>query len=69
MELFEEDFICLICCSLFDDFRVLFCSYNFCKKCLEGILEGNVRNFLWRLFLFKCFICRKEILVIGVNSL
>ncbi|XP_025931171.1 E3 ubiquitin-protein ligase TRIM13 isoform X2 [Apteryx rowi] len=69
MELLEEDLTCPICCSLFDDPRVLPCSHNFCRKCLEGILEGNVRNVLWRPSPFKCPTCRKETPVTGVNSL
>lgn len=69
MELLEEDLTCPICCSLFDDPRVLPCSHNFCKKCLEGILEGNVRNSLWRASPFKCPTCRKETSAAGVNSL
>ncbi|XP_054979883.1 E3 ubiquitin-protein ligase TRIM13 isoform X2 [Sorex araneus] len=69
MELLEEDLTCPICCSLFDDPRVLPCSHNFCKKCLEGILEGNVRNSLWRVSPFKCPTCRKETSATGVNSL
>ncbi|XP_031817812.1 E3 ubiquitin-protein ligase TRIM13 isoform X1 [Sarcophilus harrisii] len=69
MELLEEDLTCPICCSLFDDPRVLPCSHNFCKKCLEGILEGNVRNMLWRQSPFKCPTCRKETSATGVNSL
>ncbi|XP_016048905.1 E3 ubiquitin-protein ligase TRIM13 [Erinaceus europaeus] len=69
MELLEEDLTCPICCSLFDDPRVLPCSHNFCKKCLEGILEGNVRNSLWRSSPFKCPTCRKETSTTGVNSL
>ncbi|XP_031540426.1 E3 ubiquitin-protein ligase TRIM13 isoform X1 [Vicugna pacos] len=69
MELLEEDLTCPICCSLFDDPRVLPCSHNFCKKCLEGILEGNVRNSLWRSSPFKCPTCRKETSATGVNSL
>ncbi|XP_045423295.1 E3 ubiquitin-protein ligase TRIM13 [Lemur catta] len=69
MELLEEDLTCPICCSLFDDPRVLPCSHNFCKKCLEGILEGNVRNSLWRPSPFKCPTCRKETSAAGVNSL
>ncbi|XP_073899536.1 E3 ubiquitin-protein ligase TRIM13 isoform X1 [Castor canadensis] len=69
MELLEEDLTCPICCSLFDDPRVLPCSHNFCKKCLEGLLEGNVRNSLWRPSPFKCPTCRKETSAAGVNSL
>ncbi|KAM8922475.1 E3 ubiquitin-protein ligase TRIM13 isoform 2-T3 [Lycaon pictus] len=69
MELLEEDLTCPICCSLFDDPRVLPCSHNFCKKCLEGILEGTVRNSLWRASPFKCPTCRKETSATGVNSL
>ncbi|XP_004633156.1 E3 ubiquitin-protein ligase TRIM13 [Octodon degus] len=69
MELLEEDLTCPICCSLFDDPRVLPCSHNFCKKCLEGLLEGNVRNSLWRPSPFKCPTCRKETSATGVNSL
>ncbi|XP_030056314.1 E3 ubiquitin-protein ligase TRIM13 isoform X2 [Microcaecilia unicolor] len=69
MELLEEDLTCPICCSLFDDPRVLPCSHNFCKKCLEGILEGNIRSALWRQSNFKCPTCRKETLTIGVSSL
>ncbi|XP_053420048.1 E3 ubiquitin-protein ligase TRIM13 isoform X2 [Nycticebus coucang] len=69
MELLEEDLTCPICCSLFDDPRVLPCSHNFCKKCLEGIFEGNVRNSLWRPSAFKCPTCRKETSATGVNSL
>lgn len=69
MELLEEDLTCPICCSLFDDPRVLPCSHNFCKKCLEGLLEGNVRSSLWRPSPFKCPTCRKETSATGVNSL
>lgn len=69
MELLEEDLTCPICCSLFDDPRVLPCSHNFCKKCLEGILEGTGRNSLWRSSPFKCPTCRKETSASGVNSL
>nr|XP_004659933.2 E3 ubiquitin-protein ligase TRIM13 [Jaculus jaculus]XP_045010128.1 E3 ubiquitin-protein ligase TRIM13 [Jaculus jaculus] len=69
MELLEEDLTCPICCSLFDDPRVLPCSHNFCKKCLEGLLEGNVRNSLWRPSPFKCPTCRKETSATGVTSL
>ncbi|XP_044275182.1 E3 ubiquitin-protein ligase TRIM13 isoform X2 [Varanus komodoensis] len=69
MELLEEDLTCPICCSLFDDPRALPCSHNFCKKCLEGILEGNARNMIWRQSLFKCPTCRKETSVTAVNSL
>ncbi|XP_061463528.1 E3 ubiquitin-protein ligase TRIM13 isoform X2 [Rhineura floridana] len=69
MELLEEDLTCPICCSLFDDPRALPCSHNFCKKCLEGIVEGNVRNVIWRQSLFKCPTCRKETTVTGVNNL
>ncbi|XP_034966243.1 E3 ubiquitin-protein ligase TRIM13 [Zootoca vivipara] len=69
MELLEEDLTCPICCSLFEDPRALPCSHNFCKKCLEGILEGNARTVIWRQSLFKCPTCRKETTVTGVNSL
>ncbi|XP_029458683.1 E3 ubiquitin-protein ligase TRIM13 isoform X2 [Rhinatrema bivittatum] len=69
MDLLEEDLTCPICCSLFDDPRVLPCSHNFCKKCLEGILEGNVRSVPWRQSNFKCPTCRKETPSIGIGSL
>ncbi|XP_060641056.2 E3 ubiquitin-protein ligase TRIM13 [Anolis sagrei] len=69
MELLEEDLTCPICCSLFDDPRALPCSHNFCKKCLEGILEGNARSIIWRQSPFKCPTCRKETTVTGVNNL
>ncbi|KAM4699639.1 E3 ubiquitin-protein ligase TRIM13 [Discoglossus pictus] len=68
MEVLEEDLTCPICCSLFDDPRVLPCSHNFCKKCLEGIVEGNSRNMLWRPSSFKCPTCRKETPTMGVNG-
>ncbi|XP_056145726.1 tripartite motif-containing 13 isoform X2 [Lampris incognitus] len=67
MELLEEDLTCPICCCLFDDPRVLSCSHSFCKKCLEGILEGN-RGPAWRPP-FKCPTCRKETAHNGANSL
>ncbi|KAM4608475.1 tripartite motif-containing 13 isoform 2-T4 [Polymixia lowei] len=67
MELLEEDLTCPICCCLFDDPRVLPCSHSFCKKCLEGILEGN-RSPVWRPP-FKCPTCRKETPHNGANSL
>ncbi|XP_075055184.1 tripartite motif containing 13-like [Mixophyes fleayi] len=68
MEVMEEELTCPICCSLFDDPRVLPCSHNFCKKCLEGVIEGNTRHMLWKPLTFKCPTCRKEISTMGVNS-
>ncbi|XP_046871208.1 tripartite motif-containing 13 isoform X1 [Hypomesus transpacificus] len=67
MELLEEDLTCPICCCLFDDPRVLSCSHSFCKKCLEGILDGN-RSTQWRPP-FKCPSCRKETQHNGINSI
>ncbi|XP_024245075.2 tripartite motif-containing 13 isoform X1 [Oncorhynchus tshawytscha] len=68
MELLEEDLTCPICCCLFEDPRVLPCSHSFCKKCLEGILEGNNRGPVWRPP-FKCPSCRKETPQNGINTL
>uniref|UniRef100_A0A8C7I3L9 Tripartite motif containing 13 n=1 Tax=Oncorhynchus kisutch TaxID=8019 RepID=A0A8C7I3L9_ONCKI len=68
MELLEEDLTCPICCCLFEDPRVLLCSHSFCKKCLEGILEGNNRGPVWRPP-FKCPSCRKETPQNGINTL
>uniref|UniRef100_A0A4W5KTC5 Tripartite motif containing 13 n=1 Tax=Hucho hucho TaxID=62062 RepID=A0A4W5KTC5_9TELE len=68
MELLEEDLTCPICCCLFEDPRVLPCSHSFCKKCLEGILEGNNRGPVWRPP-FKCPSCRKETPQNGMNTL
>ncbi|XP_067300019.1 tripartite motif-containing 13 isoform X2 [Pseudorasbora parva] len=67
MELLEEDLTCPICCCLFEDPRVLPCSHSFCKKCLEGILDGN-RSVAWRPP-FKCPTCRKETVHNGIASL
>lgn len=69
MELLEEDLTCPICCSLFEDPRVLPCTHNFCKKCLEEIIDGGGRNIMWRPLPFKCPTCRKETTVAGANSL
>ncbi|KAM4796396.1 E3 ubiquitin-protein ligase TRIM13 isoform 2-T2 [Rhinophrynus dorsalis] len=68
MEVLEEDLTCPICCSLFDDPRVLPCSHNFCRKCLEGVLYGNSKNVLWKPSFFKCPTCRKETSAMGVNG-
>lgn len=67
MEQLEEELTCPICCGLFDDPRVLLCSHSFCKKCLEGLLEGN-RGPAFRAP-FKCPTCRKESPHNGANSL
>ncbi|XP_016298493.1 tripartite motif-containing 13-like isoform X2 [Sinocyclocheilus anshuiensis] len=67
MELLEEDLTCPICCCLFEDPRVLPCSHSFCKKCLEGILDG-IRGPAWRPP-FKCPTCRKETVHNGIASL
>ncbi|XP_046701116.1 tripartite motif-containing 13 isoform X2 [Silurus meridionalis] len=67
MDLLEEDLTCPICCSLFEDPRVLPCSHSFCRRCLEGILDDN-RSPLWRPP-FKCPTCRKETAHNGVSSL
>ncbi|XP_072252789.1 tripartite motif-containing 13 [Leuresthes tenuis] len=58
MEQLEEELTCPVCCGLFEDPRVLLCSHSFCKKCLEGLLEGN-RGPAFRTPL-KCPTCRKE---------
>lgn len=67
MEQLEEELTCPICCCLFEDPRVLLCSHSFCKKCLEGLLEGN-RGPAFRTP-FKCPTCRKETPHNGANSL
>lgn len=67
MEQLEEELTCPICCGLFDDPRVLLCSHSFCKKCLEGLLEGS-RGPAYRTP-FKCPTCRKESPHNGANSL
>ncbi|KAM9850974.1 tripartite motif-containing 13 isoform 2-T2 [Aulostomus maculatus] len=67
MEQLEEELTCPVCCSLFEDPRVLLCSHSFCKKCLEGLLEGN-RGPAFRTPL-KCPTCRKESPHNGPNSL
>ncbi|KPP75390.1 E3 ubiquitin-protein ligase TRIM13-like [Scleropages formosus] len=68
MELLEEELTCAICCCLFEDPRVLPCSHSFCRRCLEGILEGNSRGPSWRPP-FKCPTCRKETHHNGPSSL
>nr|XP_043873812.1 LOW QUALITY PROTEIN: tripartite motif-containing 13 [Solea senegalensis] len=67
MEQLEEELTCPICCGLFDDPRVLLCSHSFCKRCLEGLLEGH-RGPVFRAPL-KCPTCRKETPHNGANSL
>ncbi|KAF3694683.1 Tripartite motif-containing 13 [Channa argus] len=67
MEQLEEELTCPICCSLFEDPRVLLCTHSFCKRCLEGLLEGN-RGPTFRTPL-KCPTCRKETPHNGANSL
>uniref|UniRef100_A0A672HFI0 Tripartite motif containing 13 n=1 Tax=Salarias fasciatus TaxID=181472 RepID=A0A672HFI0_SALFA len=67
MDQLEEELTCPICCGLFEDPRVLLCSHSFCKKCLEGLLEGN-RGPAYRTP-FKCPTCRKETPHNGANSL
>ncbi|XP_017265762.1 tripartite motif-containing 13 [Kryptolebias marmoratus] len=65
MEQLEEELTCPVCCGLFEDPRVLLCSHSFCRKCLEGLLEGT-RGFRTPL---KCPTCRKETPHNGANSL
>lgn len=65
MEQLEEELTCPVCCGLFEDPRVLLCSHSFCKKCLEGLLEGlrAPRTPL------RCPTCRKESPHNGAGSL
>ncbi|KAM4559090.1 tripartite motif-containing 13 isoform 1-T1 [Odontesthes bonariensis] len=67
MEQLEEELTCPVCCGLFEDPRVLLCSHSFCKKCLDGLLEGN-RGPAFRTPL-KCPTCRKESPHNGANTL
>ncbi|XP_075870733.1 tripartite motif-containing 13 isoform X3 [Nelusetta ayraudi] len=67
MDELEEELTCPICCGLFEDPRVLLCSHTFCKRCLEGLLEGS-RGPAYRTP-FKCPTCRKETPHNGANSL
>lgn len=69
MEQLEEELTCPICCCLFEDPRVLLCSHSFCKKCLEGLLEGNRGSGFTFRTPFKCPTCRKETPHNGANSL
>lgn len=67
MEQLEEELTCPVCCGVFEDPRVLLCSHSFCKKCLEGLLEGH-RGPGFRPPL-KCPTCRKETPHNGANTL
>ncbi|CAG5865785.1 unnamed protein product [Menidia menidia] len=67
MEQLEEELTCPVCCGLFEDPRVLLCSHSFCKKCLEGLMEGH-RGPASRAPL-KCPTCRKESPHNGAGSL
>ncbi|KAM4561149.1 tripartite motif-containing 13 isoform 1-T3 [Fundulus diaphanus] len=67
MEQLQEELTCPVCCGLFEDPRMLLCSHSFCKKCLEGLLEGN-RGPAFRTPL-KCPTCRKETPHNGASSL
>nr|XP_057938406.1 tripartite motif-containing 13 [Doryrhamphus excisus]XP_057938407.1 tripartite motif-containing 13 [Doryrhamphus excisus]XP_057938408.1 tripartite motif-containing 13 [Doryrhamphus excisus] len=68
MEQLEEELTCPICCGLFEDPRVLLCSHSFCRKCLDGLLEGP-RGLAFTRTLFRCPTCRKESPHNGANSL
>ncbi|XP_044523639.1 tripartite motif-containing protein 59-like [Gracilinanus agilis] len=41
MHNFEEELTCSICCSIFEDPRVLPCSHTFCRSCLENVLQAS----------------------------
>uniref|UniRef100_F7B2M8 Tripartite motif containing 59 n=1 Tax=Monodelphis domestica TaxID=13616 RepID=F7B2M8_MONDO len=53
---FEEELMCPICYSIFEDPRVLPCSHTFCRKCLENVLQ--VSENVFRQSIMTCPTCR-----------
>lgn len=69
----EEELTCSICCSIFEDPRVLPCSHTFCRNCLEGVIQLSSNFSIWRPLRvpLKCPNCRSivEIPAAGTESL
>lgn len=51
MSLPEEDLTCPICCDIFTDPVLLFCSHSFCRSCLKRCWDTGLR---------ECPVCRKK---------
>ncbi|XP_004639922.1 tripartite motif-containing protein 59 [Octodon degus] len=73
MHNFEDELMCPICYSIFEDPRILPCSHTFCKSCLENILQTSGNFYIWRPLRIplKCPNCRSiiEIAPTGIESL
>ncbi|XP_044540183.1 tripartite motif-containing protein 59-like [Gracilinanus agilis] len=70
---FEEELTCSICCSIFEDPRVLPCSHTFCRSCLENVLQSSGNFYVRRAIKIPllCPNCRNiiEISHSGIESL
>uniref|UniRef100_A0A8C5Q5P5 Uncharacterized protein n=1 Tax=Leptobrachium leishanense TaxID=445787 RepID=A0A8C5Q5P5_9ANUR len=61
----EDDLICSLCESLFEDPQLLSCTHNFCKDCLEQLVRSNTQNRQTPASNIKCPVCRMENLTEG----
>uniref|UniRef100_A0A8C5MFT3 Uncharacterized protein n=1 Tax=Leptobrachium leishanense TaxID=445787 RepID=A0A8C5MFT3_9ANUR len=64
----EDDLICPICRSLFEEPQLLSCNHNFCKDCLEQLVQSNTRRGQTRASNIKCPVCRMENLTEGPHG-
>ncbi|XP_005393179.1 PREDICTED: tripartite motif-containing protein 59 [Chinchilla lanigera] len=73
MHNFEDELMCPICYSIFEDPRILPCSHTFCRSCLENVLQASGNFYIWRPLRIplKCPNCRSiiEIAPTGIESL
>ncbi|KAL3880545.1 hypothetical protein ACJMK2_032777 [Sinanodonta woodiana] len=62
MQAFEGEFTCGVCLEFYDTPVMLSCGHNFCKKCIQGIVNNNnrdtFRSLNFMLFNIHCPLCQ-----------
>uniref|UniRef100_A0A8C5LUG1 Uncharacterized protein n=1 Tax=Leptobrachium leishanense TaxID=445787 RepID=A0A8C5LUG1_9ANUR len=70
-EMFEQNLLCPICFSLYEEPQVLHCAHSFCKTCLDGVIQNSavtIANVTVKRSTIKCPLCRMETFKKGLRG-
>uniref|UniRef100_A0A8C5P809 RING-type domain-containing protein n=1 Tax=Leptobrachium leishanense TaxID=445787 RepID=A0A8C5P809_9ANUR len=59
IDIMEQDLLCPVCFSLFDEPQVLRCAHSFCKTCMDGVIQNSAVTIATPSSI-ACPVCRME---------